>query len=99
MPDRTRAITMDGLQLLFAGTGLAVVTAELLRALTALSPAPRVTLIRPHGVDLAEFGLERAAVEIIEVKAPRISPDYLFRAGWGRRVAARLRRERPPGRL
>jgi glycosyltransferase involved in cell wall biosynthesis len=98
-PTRAQAITIDGLQLLFAGTGLAVVTAELLRALTALSPAPRVTLILPQGVALAEFELARAALQTIEVKAPRISPDYLFRAEWGRRVAARLRRERPPGRL
>lgn len=101
MPESTRApaITIDGLQLLFGGTGLAVVTAELLRALGALSPATRVTLMLPSGVALEEFGVERATLHVMEVRAPRISPDYLFRAEWGRRVAARRRRERPPGRL
>jgi glycosyltransferase involved in cell wall biosynthesis len=92
-------IYLDGLQLLFHGTGLALVTAELVRALAALEAKPRVALILPRGVSLASYELSEDAFEIIEVVAPEIRPDYLFRAVWGWRVTAALKRRAPGGRL
>jgi glycosyltransferase involved in cell wall biosynthesis len=92
-------IYIDALQLLFHGTGLALVTSELLRALSTLAPKEEVGVLLPRGVSLASYDLAERAFEIIEVAAPEIRPDYLFRAAWGWRVAAALKQRASRGRL
>lgn len=76
-------LSIDGLQLIFPGTGLALTTAEWIRA---LSQKVELTVFLARGVDLATFGLEDTNVRWIWLDRPTAKIDYVFRYQWGQKV-------------
>jgi glycosyltransferase involved in cell wall biosynthesis len=81
-----KSMSIDGLQLQFPNTGLAVVTSELISAIRRIRPELRLNVFLPEGVDLDSHYLNVEDANWIEIKTPRVSPDYFFRFVWGQRV-------------
>lgn len=100
------AITFDGYQLAFPGTGLALVTCELLKAFNKLGYGSAISVFVPQQFDAAEYGLEALNCHWIATKTNATIgadwlaraltvPDYADRARWARAVEVLQRSQAP----
>ena len=90
-------ISIDGLQLMFPGTGLALVTAEWIRGIHQMKPLAPLTVYIPDIVDLREYDLPERGIDWMRIAKPTAHTDYLFRFVWGRSVVACKKKRRWSG--
>lgn len=83
---------MDGRQLGFPGTGLAVVTSEILRAMAETPETPAIRVYVDDSVEPDAFGLESEKLHWARIQYSRGNPDYLDRLSWAGAVRAEIRR-------
>jgi glycosyltransferase involved in cell wall biosynthesis len=86
-------VFIDGRQLGFPGTGLAVVTAEIVRAMARLSSTRTLRVFVERGFEPELFALEQEGIEWVRIPHLRRNPDYLDRYFWGREVKNQVHRD------
>ena len=87
-------ISIDGLQLMFPGTGLALVAAEWIRGIHQMEPLVPITIYIPDVVDLTDYDLPERGINWVRIAKPTAHTDYLFRFVWGRSVVASQKKRR-----
>lgn len=86
------SVTIDGYRLSFPGTGLGLVTAELLRGFQELGYAKSIGVFVENSFSPHLFELEDLEVQWIPVNFKNYSPDYLGRLAWGAAVTQELKK-------
>lgn len=84
-------VFIDGRQLAFPGTGLAMATAEILRALAQSSAGRRLCVFVENNFLPESYGLQNEPIEWVSVAHIRCKPDYLERLTWAYAVKKHLR--------
>ena len=89
---------LDGRHLNYPGTGLALVTAELIRSLAAELDGCRLRVFLESGSmgQRARYALESLPVDWVPLEHRSKSPDYVDRWWWGRNVRRAQGRDRRP---
>jgi glycosyltransferase involved in cell wall biosynthesis len=89
---------VDGRHLNYPGTGLGLVTAEMIRALAAQlgDRRLRVFLEANSMANLADYGIADLPVDWVAIPYKSKHPDYVDRWWWGRHVLRAQGRERRP---
>jgi glycosyltransferase involved in cell wall biosynthesis len=90
------SITIDGKQLSHAGTGLALVTSELLQAFHDLGYAQSIIVFIEESCDLTIYNLDKTDFQWIRLKLKPIKVDYIYRLAWARSILKELQYLRTP---
>jgi glycosyltransferase involved in cell wall biosynthesis len=90
------SITIDGKQLSHPGTGLALVTAELLQAFHNLGYAQSIIVFIEESCDVSIYNLNEADFQWIRLKSKPSKVDYIYRLAWARSVLNELRSFKTP---
>jgi len=93
-----RRVTIDGRQLSYVGTGLALVTSELIRAWDQLGYSAHLTVFVEPGFDPTIYDLGHAPVTWVPISYRDRRPDYLGRLAWAKAVCQQLRQLDQPSR-
>lgn len=85
-------VTIDGRQLSYPGTGLSLVTAELLHAFEKLEYTDLISVFVEKSFDPGTYGLENVKTQWIQVDIKNYSPDYIGRLAWAKLIGEKLKR-------
>jgi glycosyltransferase involved in cell wall biosynthesis len=88
---QTSGVFIDGRQLAFPGTGLAMATAEILRALAQSSAGRKLCVFVENNFLPEVFELENEPIVWVPIAHVRCKPDYLERLTWAHAVKQHLR--------
>lgn len=83
-------VVIDGKQLSYPGTGLALVTAELLQAFQKLGCARSMTVFIEESCDLGIYSLNQTEFRWIRLRPRRTGVDYIDRLLWAKSVTKNL---------
>ena len=84
-------ITIDGRQLSYPGTGLSLVTAELIHAFQELGYAKSISVFIEKSFDPDIYKLNNIEVQWIPIDFKNRTPDYLGRLAWAQAVVQQLK--------